>query len=142
MEAIMANLKIAGVVPRTEFLAAPNKDGVIYPTQAAALIAVTEHKVPRVFIHRMRHKTYRKVFQAAEDISAKGEINPTHWVEINLTAYLANDAVVTVDGGEVIRSGRMTKVTEDLEDVSGVKATHPDLERAAHIRELPNGWTL
>lgn len=135
----MSNIEIAGVIKRKSFLAAPERNGDINPGRAGAIIALTTHKTPRLFIHAMRHRYFDKFDKTAAAIEARKSINTDHWVEIGLSAYVLRGAVVTLEG-QIVRSGAIEHTGDDA--IDDTVEADPAEELARNVRELKNGWTL
>lgn len=121
-------IAISGAFVRKSFLDTPQRHN-----GAAALLAVTAKG--RLFLHRKRHTVHAVVDGGVTAVTAKGNIDPESWVEVNLPEFLINDALVATDGGAIIRSGRGDLGNFDDDDTSGQRAL-PECKR------IKNGWTL
>lgn len=144
----MSTLKIGSVFTRKDFFAAPNAKGDFWVEQAGGVIATTDAKAPRMFVHAKRYRTFGSMHQTVEAIAVKGAINTDHWVEVDVAKYVSHDAIVHKNGGEVFRHGALhTRATTDAEAIGEQAETeHPDITRARAARPLglnaKDGWTL
>jgi hypothetical protein len=123
-------VKIRASFVRKSFLDTPTGHN-----RAAALFAIGDKG--RLWLHRKRHTVHAVVDGGVTAVNAKGSIDPQVWVELDLVQYIANDAIVGVDG-TVYRAGRMTTPDFEEGDVAGeiVQRELPECHR------VKNGWSL